>query len=109
MSQQSPRGYASVGLRVKATQDVASGTSRALTSEELPPYNKGHTTAKAARWILSEVEVGYRKKGVVKEPGILSPPCRASAPVRASLRWHRGRGESYDFVSAKNKGLAETG
>ncbi|QJR22976.1 hypothetical protein BREVNS_2226 [Brevinematales bacterium NS] len=53
--------------------------------------------------------MGYRKKGVIKEPGILSPARRVSFSGKAFWIWHRGRGEGYDFVSAKNKGLAETG
>ncbi|QJR22843.1 hypothetical protein BREVNS_2093 [Brevinematales bacterium NS] len=61
-----------------------------------------------ARWILSEVEVGYRKKGV-KEQGLLSPARRVSFSEEAFWIWHRGRGEGYDLVSAKNDGLAETG
>jgi hypothetical protein len=54
--------------------------------------------------------VGYRKKGVIKEPGILFSPARgASLPAGAFWIWHRGRDDGYDFVSAKNNGLAETG
>jgi hypothetical protein len=40
---------ASVGLWGKATENVAPGASCTLTPEGLPPYDKGHTTAKAAR------------------------------------------------------------
>jgi hypothetical protein len=75
MSQQSLRGSASVALRAKATENVAPGASCTLTPEGLPPYDKGRTTAKAARWILSEVEVGYRKKGVKEQSFLVLFPC----------------------------------
>jgi hypothetical protein len=61
-----------MGLWAKTTQEAAWGASCTPTSGGLPTlHGKGHMTAKAARWVLSEVEVGllsevegdYRKKG----------------------------------------------
>ncbi|QJR20884.1 hypothetical protein BREVNS_0134 [Brevinematales bacterium NS] len=43
-----------MGFWGKATKDVAPGASCTLTSEGLPPYGKGHTTAKAARWVTEK-------------------------------------------------------
>jgi hypothetical protein len=57
-----------------------------------PLHGKGDTTAKAARWILSEVEVGYRKKrGKRTRPSPTSPHgfCSYGASMTANRRQGR--------------------
>ncbi|QJR22020.1 hypothetical protein BREVNS_1270 [Brevinematales bacterium NS] len=69
-----------MGFWGKATKDVAPGASCTLTPEGLPPYDKGHTTAKAARW-------GTEKKGVKEQSFLVLFPC-SLRNVEIAIQFH---------------------